>query len=243
MGMLPRTAPEMIEIFSFVMGSDAEEIDSVYETCFTILNAEEQARANRFVHPKPRREFVLTRAGLRGLLSHRAGISPHEIVFLQNAAGKPFMAKGECHFNVSHSHGVSLIALSPKQEVGVDIEPVRDLPSREGLARRWFHPREVLALETSGWDPQTFFAIWTAKEAVVKAMGTGLGFGMDEVWIDATNPSAPRLCQLGKTQKGHNDWILQSKKIQGTHLACVAYRGTNLPIVWRELGNPLDCIK
>ena len=233
----------MIEVTGFVTHSDSEEIDSLYEACFNLLSEEEQTRAKRFIHPKPRREFVVTRAGLRGLLARWTGSTPKAIEFSQNAAGKPFMATGSCHFNVSHSHGVSLIGISLNQEIGVDIEPVRDLPSREGLARRWFHPQEVLALESSGWDPEAFFAIWTAKEAVVKALGTGLGFGMDEVWIDANNLAAPLLCQLGKAKNGHNNWNLQGKWIQGTHLACVAYQGIKLPIVWRELGNPMDCIK
>ncbi len=239
----PNQTHEVIEITGFITRSEAIEPDSLYKNCYKLLNEEEKARANRFLHPKPRREFVQTRAALRGLLARWTGIPAPTIEFSLTAAGKPFVAMGGCHFNVSHSHGVSLIGICKNQALGVDLEEIRDLPSREGLARRWFHPQEVIALETSGWDPHTFFAIWTAKEAVVKALGTGLGFGMDEVWIDAKLPGKPLLCQLGKSPNGHFNWILQGNVLQGTHLACVAYQGPQLPIVWRELGNPLDCIK
>lgn len=238
----------MIALYSFATQTSDNLLDALYEDCFGRLSEGERVRAQRLIHPRPRREFVLTRAALRNLLGQWTGVPAQSIVFGQNAAGKPHLNPDQtkspisqpCHFNVSHSHGVSLIGICPNREMGVDLEPVRDLPSREALARRWFHPEEVKALEQKGWDPAAFFAIWTAKEAVVKALGTGLGFGMDEVWIDAEDPGKPALRQLGKTDSGHLHWTLQGQSVLASHWACVAYKGPELPVFWREMPNPLQ---
>ncbi len=238
----------MIALYSFATQAGDNFPDALYEECFERLNDAERIRAQRLIHPKPRREFVLTRAALRNLLGLWTGLPSRSIVFGQNAAGKPHLDPDQsnspkwkmCHFNVSHSHGISVVGLCTHREVGVDLEPIRDLPSREALARRWFHPEEVKALEQKRWSPASFFAIWTAKEAVVKALGTGLGFGMDEVWIDAEDPSKPRLLQLGKSDSCHQGWTLRGQSVLESHWACVAYQGRDFPIYTRELANPLE---
>ena len=74
--------------------------------------------------------------------------------------------------------------------LGADLEGVRSV-DHLGLARRYFHPNEVAAIERHA-DPQAaFFQIWTLKEAVVKALGTGLSIPLDEfeVSIAATQPA------------------------------------------------------
>ena len=238
----------MIAVYSFGTRNCDNHADSLYEACFERLSDGERARAQRLVHPGPRREFVLTRAGLRNLLGQWIGAPARLISFGQNAAGKPHLSQGQAigpcagqgHFNVSHSHGVSLVGVCPTREIGIDLEPIRDLSSREALARRWFHPEEVKALEQKKWEAAPFFAIWTAKEAVVKALGTGLGYGMDEVWIDADDPVKPVLRQLGKTDSNHLGWNLHGQPVFGSHWACIAYQGPELPIFWRILTNPLE---
>lgn len=203
-----------------------------------LLNPQEVSRANQFLHPRPRREYLLTRGALRKLLSLKLGGPPETFQFHHNAAGKPFIENCDLHFNVSHSHGLSLIGFRNGGPIGVDVEPVKDLASRESLARRWFHSAEVDQLQRSGWDPRAFFIIWTAKEAVVKALGTGLGFGMDEVWIHLDSGNRPALKQLGKSREIPEGWVLESKSLLNQQIASVAYLGPPSGIVWRELGNP-----
>lgn len=207
-----------------------------------LLNPEEIDRAGRFLHPRPRREFLLTRSALKCQLARRLGTKPRDLHFLHNAAGKPFLQTGGIHFNVSHTQGFSVIALGPC-EMGVDVEPVRDLKNRESLARRWFHPGEVLSLETCHWEPTAFFTIWTAKEAVVKALGTGLGFGMDEVWIDGIPGSQPTLRQLGKSQDFPANWTLQSRQLGANFLVSLAYQGTPMGVEWKDIGNGSRSLK
>jgi len=73
------------------------------------------------------------------------------------------------HFNLSHSGDLALIALATVP-VGVDLE--RDAPAdAQALAQIWFTPAEQARLARGDDD---FLSLWTAREAVLKAMGTGL---------------------------------------------------------------------
>lgn len=80
--------------------------------------------------------------------------------------GKPFFPDLPClHFNLSHTEGWSLCALSDRA-VGVDIERVR--PRREGLFRYCLTEEEYARF--SGTWPE-FFCLWTQKEAWCKYTG------------------------------------------------------------------------
>ncbi len=153
----------------------------VVEQLRDTLSADEGARANRFRFDRDRRVFVITRGALRSLLAGRLGVSPSEIRFRYGSAGKPSLADlasgGELHFNVTHAGSLALIAITRAGEIGIDVEPVRDLPDWEGVARLVFDAGQVAQLKSRS-EPmrmQAFFRAWTRKEAVAKARGTGLG--------------------------------------------------------------------
>lgn len=99
------------------------------------------------------------------LALHRRGIT--DLQFVKNNYGKPMLATGELHFNISHSHGRFAVALSD-EPVGVDIEQVRVAP--HGVAKRFFTRREAESIATD----DDFFTVWTAKESYIKYLGTGL---------------------------------------------------------------------
>lgn len=76
----------------------------------------------------------------------------------RTAGGKPYFPQyPHVHFNLSHSHGAAVCALSGAP-VGVDVEVLRTPPQR--LA--------------AGMGAEAFFRLWTAKEATVKLLGLGI---------------------------------------------------------------------
>lgn len=145
-----------------------------------LLNEAERARSGRFMTPLLRQRFTAARARLRSLLGAHLGRDPRELVFAENEFGKPRLVdRPDVHFSLSHSQDRALLAVSDGLEIGADLEGVRSV-DHLGLARRYFHPNEVAAIERHA-DPQAaFFQIWTLKEAVVKAVGTGLSLPLDE---------------------------------------------------------------
>ncbi len=145
-----------------------------------LLNEAERARSSRFMTTLLRRRFTAARARLRSLLGAQLGRDPRSLVFVENEFGKPRLVdQPDIHFSLSHSQDRALLAASEGLEIGADLEGVRCV-DHLGLARRYFHPNEVAAIERNA-NPQTaFFQIWTLKEAVVKALGTGLSLPLDE---------------------------------------------------------------
>lgn len=74
------------------------------------------------------------------------------------AGGKPYFPHAShIHFNLSHSHGAAVCALS-SEPVGIDVEVLRT------------PPRHLAA----GMDAEAFFRLWTAKEASAKLLGLGI---------------------------------------------------------------------
>ena len=85
--------------------------------------------------------------------------------------GKPFFPApySDFRFNLSHTEGLALCALSDEGEVGVDIEVIK--PRKEGLPRYVMSEEEFAAFDGT-WED--FTRIWTLKEALVKYRGTSV---------------------------------------------------------------------
>ncbi len=102
------------------------------------------------------------------ILGRYLNLEPEQIRFEYNSHGKPSL-KGthSLSFNVSHSNGLNLLAVTTDRSIGVDVEYIRPVKRMEAIARRYSWPLELC--------PHDFFEAWTAREAVLKAIGTGLG--------------------------------------------------------------------
>ena len=79
-------------------------------------------------------------------------------------------------FNVSHSQGIALIAISFMREVGVDIEFVDRNVDVLSVAQKVFSRLEASRMRSlpSNVRASAFFARWTRQEAFLKATGDGL---------------------------------------------------------------------
>ncbi len=137
------------------------------------LSPDEKERAGRFHFEIDRHRFVACRAALRAILGRELGISPSDVAFSYGAHGKPALAHDtDLRFNVAHSGGLALIALSDEGEIGVDLEQIRPELATDEVARAVFTDAEQAALV--GPDRvERFFQLWTRKEAYLKAIGQG----------------------------------------------------------------------
>ncbi|MEU5672879.1 4'-phosphopantetheinyl transferase superfamily protein [Micromonospora sp. NPDC047753] len=107
-----------------------------------------------------------------------------ELVLTHDREGRPVVrvdeATGSVELAVSVSRTAGLVVVAARQAgaVGVDVERIRPLPAL-ALARRWFPPAELAWLGDRPEASRTvdFLRLWTAKEAVGKALGQGLRGG------------------------------------------------------------------
>ena len=141
------------------------------------LDAQEQERARRFHFDRDRNRFVTCHVAMREILGAALGCAPGEIEYVYGPYGKPALTVSrELEFNLSHTTGMALVALSRGGPLGVDVEVVRRDDPPLDVADRFFSPAELRQLEaTSPADKAVaFFRCWTRKEAFIKALGLGL---------------------------------------------------------------------
>jgi 4'-phosphopantetheinyl transferase len=169
------------EVHLFYAWTEWMDDDARRSAFLTLLSEEEKVRHQRFLFEPSRREFLLTRALVRTLLSRYAdGVGPAEWRFVQNAYGRPELASPQLPFklcfNLSNTQGLVACAVCVDRSVGVDVENVSRATSGLHLAQRFFSPDEVHALKALPESAQRerFFVYWTLKEAYIKARGMGL---------------------------------------------------------------------
>jgi 4'-phosphopantetheinyl transferase len=156
-------------------------------TLAQLLSADERDRAARFHFESDRQRYVAARATLRRLLGEYVEAAPADLVFRYGARGKPDietpLATRATQFNVSHRGDFALLVFARGREVGIDIENVREVPEALTIARNHFTAAETRLLECAqaGTSRQEcFFRLWTRKEALIKAVGTGLSMPLTE---------------------------------------------------------------
>ena len=131
----------------------------------------------------PRMIAEEARRVLQHLLRVYAGTDPVPTIE-RGPHGKPFLpALPELGFNLSHAGPHVLLAFARGQALGVDIEQHDRRVSIDDIAERYFTCDEASALRQLAPDDKMpgFLRLWTHKEALLKALGQGLSFGLDRV--------------------------------------------------------------
>jgi 4'-phosphopantetheinyl transferase len=155
------------------------------------LPPEELERANKLRFTRDREQFILRRYHLRLILSKYCGCQPYEIMFSYNTYKKPFIfipEFKEIKFNLSYSKELMLVGLSKHDDIGIDIEKINDIRDLENVAIENFSLQELKLYNSKLDKTDTFFKIWTRKEAFIKATGKGLYLSLKSFCVDI-NPS------------------------------------------------------
>jgi len=118
---------------------------------------------------------------VRAWAAAELGCQPTALALARDLHGRPRLA-APAGFDLSWSHSgeALLVALGEGVEVGIDLERARPRPRALELAQRFFHPAEAAWLATlpgAAREP-AFLRLWCAKEAVLKAHGRGIAFGL-----------------------------------------------------------------
>ena len=195
------------------------------------LSPDELARAARFRFPKDRDHFIVARGVLRTILGRYLGLEPSRLRFCYSPYGKPSLDR-ECGgdslcFNLSHSHGLALFAVTRDRELGVDIEYLRRDLADEGIAQRFFSPPEVAALSAlpTGVRGVAFFNCWTRKEAYIKARGEGLSFPLDQFDVSLAPGEPAALLRTEGDPQEASRWSLVALSPGADYVAALVVRG------------------
>lgn len=184
-----RMTPDFIPVFSSPAPAAGREGAWVWrsvpgDNAATGLSAEEADRVSRLIQPEKRSLLAAYLQERRVLLARLLDCDFAEIAITHNAEGKPELPGfAGMELSLSDSHGWNALALCRGGPVGIDLEPACDLAWEAMLAMisEADEAAEIALAVRQSNDPASFFRCWTAKEAILKAAGTGMRGGPKRV--------------------------------------------------------------
>jgi 4'-phosphopantetheinyl transferase len=121
---------------------------------------------------------------------------------------RPFIA-GAADFNISHSGGAVVCAVSHHAKVGIDVELLRWLkPDNFTLCMTL---QQIESFHLAADPAKALLEMWVAKESVAKAYGVGLGTDFRKM-----------ICSAESITLNKNLYHLHHLSLASTYLCCVA---------------------
>jgi 4'-phosphopantetheinyl transferase len=180
-----------------------------------------------------RREYLISQALLRDVLSHYLDSAADAFEFVRNASGKPSLQlpveePQPLQFNLSHSAQSVVCAVTRAGPVGVDVETSLPDSGLLGMAEHYFAGAELETVQSlSGERQQLMFArIWTLKEAYIKARGEGHSKALDSFSFEFQPGGSIRLIEDGVARSDWCFWSLQPIPGQTVSVAVEAAAAT-----------------
>ena len=163
----------------------------------------------------------------RRWLERHLGLAQDALPLARDVRGRPriLAPAGRHDASWSHSGEGLLIALGDGVELGVDMEWRRPRPRALELAQRYFAASEtrwLSALDEASRE-NVFLRLWCAKEAVLKAHGYGLAFGLHRLAF-VEQPQGLELMVCDSALGRPEDWSLHEFEPAPGYLAAIAWR-------------------
>jgi 4'-phosphopantetheinyl transferase len=233
------------ELHVWIAYPDNAPAQHLIEQFLPLLNQEEQDRYRRFHFDHDRHTYLAAHALLRITLSRYAPCEPAQWRFTRGAQGKPEIeakieAKADLpalRFNLSHTKDMVACVVSLNSVCGVDVERIRPMKDMAGIAETVFSNAEVSSLHAldEADRPDTFFKIWTLKEAYIKAIGQGLAAPLKDISFDIEAPFIR--ASFNGEELNNTGWQFHHRKPISTHHLAVTTQsiGSPIKIVYSDL--------
>ncbi len=196
------------------------------------LSAPEREHAERYRRLGDAMGYRATRVLVRGVLAGLLGKRAAELDFVEGAHGRPALraGTGELDFNASRSRAWVALVVTAGAPCGVDVEDVSRNADVLGIGRA-FAPSERSLLEVAQGEERRrqFFALWTLKEATLKALGTGLTLSLSACAFQLAPDQPPRVTFGDALAEDETKWFFAQFAPDPGHLLAVAVRGAERP--------------
>ncbi|MBK8847623.1 MAG: 4'-phosphopantetheinyl transferase superfamily protein [Bacteroidetes bacterium] len=158
-----------------------KDLQLVPENLTGHLSNNEKERMLRFRKVEDRSRFVYAHNLKRLLLASVLNLSPADLQFDFTPNNKPLLLNAKLHFNLSHSHDTVCVAINSHQEVGIDVEQVRESFDFTDFIQKNYHVDEIeiIEQEKAPFSIEQFFKFWSRKESLLKATGLGVFSGLN----------------------------------------------------------------
>ena len=169
---------------AYVLYAPVSRDPEAAQRCAPVLSDAELQRADRFVTEYGKAQFIQRRAFRRycGALVLGSPRPLSRIVFKETEKGRPYLPNlPDVWFSFSSCRFGFLGAWSSNHGIGVDFEDKTRNVEPVELAKHFFSEAEAKAVVAAVGLArlQTFFQLWSLKEASLKSIGEGLPIGLD----------------------------------------------------------------
>lgn len=166
---------------------------------------------------------------LTRMLADACDVPDIDVVLRREESGRLLVASptSELRCSLSHSGGLALVAVTLGADVGADLESTGRDTSDWVVWRHVLTADELSSIPAAPADRRiALLALWTAKEAVLKAAGVGLSLDPREIEL-----RAGRLATLPSALGDVRAWSLAYVSIDG-FVAAVACRSPSMQVDW-----------
>lgn len=157
----------------------------------SFLTNDEKERHSGYAFDIDGELFARRRYFLKSVLALYLGINVNQVCLSEHKGGKPFLGhnayKCDITFNISHSGEHFVVAIGKENPVGVDVEKINTIAEIDAISKMIMtvvEYRRFCRLDENQ-KLQIFYQLWTRKESVVKALGAGLSYPIQE--LDVSN--------------------------------------------------------
>ena len=227
--------------------ADSPDIIERYESLLAEDELESYQHLRTAIH---QREYLVSHALLREVLSQYHEETPDFWSFERNKYGKPEVAGSydDIHFNIAHASGLVACVVSRAGDVGIDVERHTNGRAMLSVADHYFSPQELAYLESVSEQEKDacFYRFWTLKEAYIKAVGQGLSTPLVDFSFNIS--SLNDISIEGSHGDAEQDWQFWLLQPMADHTSAVAVRGkdctlkafSSTPLIeFNELDSPL----
>jgi 4'-phosphopantetheinyl transferase len=164
--------------------AETKDIIGEYARLKTFININDKLKADKLHFEEDRNTSLICHTILRLILSNKLNTDLSEIRILDEGNRKPRLEGDWLFFNISHTRDAFAFAISECCEVGIDLEKMDRSIDFKSIARKFFSNAErAFILDSPADSRNRFFLLWTRKEALLKALGTGIISNLSNVEV------------------------------------------------------------
>ncbi|XP_058205684.1 uncharacterized protein LOC131319460 isoform X1 [Rhododendron vialii] len=205
-----------------------------FSHAMSFLPQHEHPSITGYVKLEDQKRAIVSRLLQYSLVHEVLGIPFNEIIIKRTLEGKPYLEHNKVdhefpnfNFNASHHGDYVAIASEPLCIVGLDIVS-HSIPGKETIPEfiqifcSYFSRLEWDSIMNAGSCDDMlneFYRYWCVKEAFVKAIGTGVGYGLDSVEFHHTRWTNIFVKLDGKELKEWRFWLYELGK---RHMVSIA---------------------
>jgi phosphopantetheine--protein transferase-like protein len=194
------------------------------------INRDDTIKAEKLHNSKDKDTTLVCYTLLRLILSSKLNRRPDEIHYRIGKKGKPELMDDSLFFNISHTSDSFVIAISESCPVGVDLEDLNKHLNYMPIVKRFFSEEEAgYILSNPEESKERFFLLWTRKEALLKAIGTGIIPHFSRIEVFRSDNLIDRGAFEDLTDDSlSNQYFIYSKKLHNHFLSIALPYRTNI---------------